>query len=188
MSSDTREKILQAAFAVLSREGYENTSIKEIAEEAGVAQGLVHYYFKSKQQLVLSVLAVVCQKMEMKGVAGEAGALAAFNEFKERVRDERDTNALYLQLLGTSAHDKEIGAGMLDFIRRDRGHIEEIAREVLAERELNPDAARGIAAAVWAGVLGIIVQSVLDPEFQADEAIDALAALSLTATYPTAVS
>ena len=46
-STKTRDKILQAAFSVLSRQGYENSSIKEIAEEAGVAQGLVHYYFKS---------------------------------------------------------------------------------------------------------------------------------------------
>jgi AcrR family transcriptional regulator len=146
LSTETREKILQSAFAVLSRHGYENTSIKDIAEEAGVAQGLIHYYFKSKQQLVLAVLAVVCQKMELKGVVGEAGAIAAFNEFKEMLRNQRDTNALYLQLLGTSAHDKEIGAGILDFIRRDRGHVQEIAGQVLAERELNPDAARGIAA------------------------------------------
>jgi len=42
MSADTREKILNAAFTVLSRQGYENASIKDIAEEAGVAQGLVH--------------------------------------------------------------------------------------------------------------------------------------------------
>jgi hypothetical protein len=121
-------------------------------------------------------------------VVGEAGAIAAFNEFKEMLRNQRDTNALYLQLLGTSAHDKEIGAGILDFIRRDRGHVQEIAGQVLAERELNPDAARGIAAAIWAGVLGIIIQNVLDPEFQADEAVDALAALSLSAVYPAAVS
>ena len=31
MSTDTRDKILQAAFTVLSRQGYENASIKEIA-------------------------------------------------------------------------------------------------------------------------------------------------------------
>jgi len=82
MSGDTREKILQAAFTVLSRQGYENTSIKEIAEEAGVAQGLVHYYYKSKQQLVLAVLEFVCKKVEL-GVVGEAGALVVLRHFAE---------------------------------------------------------------------------------------------------------
>lgn len=185
MSTDTREKILHAAFTVLSREGYENTSVKEIAEQAGVAQGLVHYYFKSKQVLVLAVLAEVCKTMEMKDLGGEAGAYAAFENFKELLRDKRDTNALYIQLLGVGVHDKDIGAGILDFVRRDRGHVEDIARQVLEEREMDPAPARAIASAVWAGVLGIIAQSVIDPEFNADESVDALAAMSLSAVYST---
>jgi AcrR family transcriptional regulator len=188
LSTDTREKILQAAFTVLSRQGYENTSIKEIAEQAGVAQGLVHYYFKSKQVLVLAVLAEVCRTMELKGLEGEAGAIAAFDNFKALLRNQRDTNALYIQLLGVGVHDREIGAGILDFVRRDRGHVEAIAAQVLAEREMDPAPARAIAAAVWAGVLGIIVQSVIDPEFKAEEAVDALAAMSLSAVYSTVQS
>jgi AcrR family transcriptional regulator len=183
LSADTREKIVQAAFSVLSKHGYENTSVKEIAEEADVAQGLVHYYFKSKQVLVLAVLAEVCKSMELKGVEGEAGALAAFNNFKDLLRNQRDTNALYIQLLGVGVHDKDIGAGILDFVRRDRGHVETIASQVLHEREMDPTWARAIAGAVWAGILGIIVQSVIDPEFDAGGAVDALAAMSLSAVY-----
>src|SRR5215470_13571903 len=103
MPADTREKILQAAFNVLSREGYENTSIKEIAEEAGVAQGLVHYYFKSKQRLVLEVLLYVCEKVELPA-QGEAGAAAAFEDSKQRIREDRGTNTLLVQLIGIGLH------------------------------------------------------------------------------------
>jgi AcrR family transcriptional regulator len=184
LSTDTREKILQAAFTVLSRQGYENTSIKEIAEEAGVAQGLVHYYFKSKQQLVLGVLAEVCQELELKGSEGEAGAKSAFENFKVMLRDSRNTHALYLQLIAVGLHDKEVGAGVLDFVRTDRAHTEEITRQVLAERELSPAAARPIAGVVWGAILGIMIQHLVDPEFNADEAVDALAAMSLAADYP----
>ncbi len=186
MPHDTREKILQAAFTVLSREGYENTSIKGIAEEAGVAQGLVHYHFKSKQLLVLAVLAFVCEKMELADVQGAAGALAAFEQTKEMLRDKRATNALYVQLIGVGVHDPEVGAGVRDFIRNERNHVEQIARQVFAEREADPTPARGIAGAVWGAVLGIIVQSLVDPEFDANEAVDALAAMSLSAVYTTA--
>jgi AcrR family transcriptional regulator len=183
---DTREKILQAAFTVLSRDGYENTSIKEIAEEAGVAQGLVHYYFKTKQLLVLAVLAFVCEKMELGEVQGAAGAQAAFEQTKEMLRDKRDTNALYVQLIGVGVHDPEIGAGVRDFVRAERQHVEDIARQVFAERETDPTPARGIAGAVWGAILGIIIQSLIDREFNADEAVDALAAMSLAAVYPNA--
>ena len=187
MSTGTREKILQAAFSVLSRQGYESTSIKDIAEEAGVAQGLVHYYFKSKQLLVLAVLEYVCAKVEVGGGAeGEAGALKAFEETKALFRSSRHTNALYIRLIGVGLHDPVIGAGVREFIRQDRAHVEDIARQVLHQREADPTAARGIAGVVWAAILGIMVQKLVDPEFNSDEAIDTLAAMSLSAVYPSA--
>jgi AcrR family transcriptional regulator len=180
---DTHEKILQAAFTVLSRQGYENTSIKDIAEEAGVAQGLVHYHFKSKQQLVLAVLEFVCQKVELGVVEGEAGAIQAFEDTKRTLKDSREANSLYVQLIGVGLHDALVGAGIRDFIRSERTHIEALARQVLSERGQTSGAARGIAGVVWAAVLGIMIQSLVDPEFDADEAVDALAAMSLSAVY-----
>lgn len=183
MPADTRERILEAAFTVLSREGYENASIKQIAEEAGVAQGLVHYHFKSKQQLVLAVLAFVCDKIELDAASGAAGAVAAFEKTKQLLGDRRAMNALYIQLIGVGLHDPVIGEGVRDFVRTDRRHVEDIARGVLAERESDPSPARGIAGAVWGAILGIMVQSLIDPEFDADEAIDALAAMSLSAVF-----
>ena len=185
MSADTREKILNAAFTVLSRQGYENASIKDIAEEAGVAQGLVHYYFKSKQLLVLAVLEFVCQKVEL-GVEGEAGALQAFEQTKSMLKDSRTTNALYIQLIGVGLHDSVIGNGVRNFVTTERNHIEDIARQVLAEREADPTPARGIASVVWAAILGIMIQGLVDPEFDTDEAVDTLAAMSLSAVYPSA--
>lgn len=181
---DTRERILQAAFTVLSRQGYENASIKDIAEEAGVAQGLVHYHYKSKQQLVLAVLDFVCQKVELGTVEGEAGALRAFEQTKSALKDSRDANSLYIQLIGVGLHDTLVGAGVKDFIRQERTHIEELARQVLGERGQSAGPARGIAGVVWAAVLGIMIQNLIDPEFDADEAVDTLAAMSLSAVFP----
>ena len=182
-SADTRTKILEAAFQILARQGYENTSIKDIAEEAGVAQGLVHYHFKSKQQLVLAVLAEVCREMEFGDAQGAAGAQAAYEKFKNMLKGSQATHALYIQLIAMGLHDKELGAGVLNFVRQDRAHIEDIARQVLAEREADPKPARAIAAVVEAAVLGIMVQNLIDPEFNAEEAVDALNAMSLSAVF-----
>ena len=181
---DTKERILAAAFTVLSRQGYENTSIKDIAEEAGVAQGLVHYHYKSKEQLVVAVLAFVCEKVELKVERGEAGALEAFEHTKAMLREMRDTHALYIQLIGVGLHDEVIGAGVREFVRADRQNVEDIARQVLAQRGQDAGPARGIAGVVWAAVLGIMIQDLVDPEFKADEAVDALAAMSLSAVFP----
>jgi AcrR family transcriptional regulator len=183
LATDTREKILQAAFTVLSRQGYENTSIKEIAEQAHVAQGLVHYHFKSKQQLVLAVLAEVCERMEIGSEEGTQGATAAYEKFKALLKDQRPTHALYIQLLAVGLYDKEIGNGVFNFLASDRGHIEQIARQVFAEREQDPTPAKAIASVIEAAVLGIMIQNLIDPDFNASEAVDALNAMSLSAVF-----
>jgi len=181
-SISTRDRILQAAFTVLAKQGYGNTSIKDIAEQAGVAQGLVHYHYKSKQQLVLAVLEYVCAKVEA-GVEGEAGALEAFEQTKAMLKDSRDSNSLYVDLIGIGLHDPVVGAGVRDFMRGERAHVEGIARQVMTERGLDPAPARGIAAVVWAAIVGIMVQSLVDVDFDADEAVDALARMSLSAVF-----
>ncbi len=49
---DKRRTILDAAIRVLARQGFHSTRVSDIADEAGVAYGLVYHYFKSKDELL----------------------------------------------------------------------------------------------------------------------------------------
>lgn len=51
-SKETKERIFQAAKAILQRSGYENLSIKNICEEAGVSNGSFYHHFQSKDDLL----------------------------------------------------------------------------------------------------------------------------------------
>jgi AcrR family transcriptional regulator len=53
---DKSIRIMEAALAVLSREGYEKATINNIADEAKISRGLLHYYFKDKEDLVAKAL------------------------------------------------------------------------------------------------------------------------------------
>ncbi|MBC7157192.1 MAG: TetR/AcrR family transcriptional regulator [Rhodobacteraceae bacterium] len=52
-----RERILDAAEAAFARDGFAGAGMKAIAIEAGVAQGLLHYHFGSKEGLYSAVVA-----------------------------------------------------------------------------------------------------------------------------------
>lgn len=56
-SSQTRARILDAARSCLLADGYANLSTRRVAEAADVPLSQIHYYFGSKQELILSVLA-----------------------------------------------------------------------------------------------------------------------------------
>ena len=51
-SQETKEKIFQAAKKILQKKGYEELSIKNICEEAGVSNGSFYHHFKTKDDLL----------------------------------------------------------------------------------------------------------------------------------------
>jgi AcrR family transcriptional regulator len=53
---NTKSKILEAAFRRLAQEGYAALSMREIAKDAGVNHALINYHFRTKDQLVITVL------------------------------------------------------------------------------------------------------------------------------------
>ena len=52
----TAKKVVQAATQVFINKGYEGATMQEIANEAGINKGLLHYYFKSKENLFHTVI------------------------------------------------------------------------------------------------------------------------------------
>src|SRR6266700_587261 len=55
-SSETAERILQAAYRRLANDGYARLNMRDIAAEAEVNHALIHYYFGTKDQLLIAVL------------------------------------------------------------------------------------------------------------------------------------
>jgi len=49
---ESMKKIMDAAFSLIASQGYESTSISQIATEAGVSKGLMYNYFESKENLL----------------------------------------------------------------------------------------------------------------------------------------
>jgi len=52
---DKRQQLLGAAVRVFARKGFHASRVGDIAEEAGVAHGLLYHYFKSKDQVLEAV-------------------------------------------------------------------------------------------------------------------------------------
>src|SRR2546428_12707837 len=61
MPDQTKERIVDAAYRTLVRQGYHETSMKDIAAEAGAAPGLAHYYFETKEDLLVAAIERGCE-------------------------------------------------------------------------------------------------------------------------------
>jgi AcrR family transcriptional regulator len=81
-SEETRSLIVGTAMALFAERGYERTTMRAIAAEAGVSVGNAYYYFSSKEQLVQGFYDQLQQRHQEVG----AGILATETAFADRLR------------------------------------------------------------------------------------------------------
>ncbi|MEU4112917.1 helix-turn-helix domain-containing protein [Kitasatospora sp. NPDC028055] len=54
--SDTRARIIEVSLELFSEQGYEQTSLREIADRLGVTKAALYYHFKTKDDIVLGIV------------------------------------------------------------------------------------------------------------------------------------
>lgn len=80
-AEQTRRTIAEAAMRLFRRDGYEGTTMRAVAREAGVSVGNAYYYFSSKEHLIQAFY----DGLQEEHAAAAAEVLAARSGFAERL-------------------------------------------------------------------------------------------------------
>ena len=62
IQQERRQQILNALYKCLLKKTYRDTTIKDIALEAGINHGMLHYYFRNKEEILLSFVDYTLEK------------------------------------------------------------------------------------------------------------------------------
>ena len=143
---DKREAILRAATRVFARNGYFNSKVADIASAAGVADGTVYLYFKSKEEILHSIFdrsvdtAVADAREQLNKLKdpGEKLRRIAWLHL-ERLGADRDLAVVFqVELRGSTKFMEEFSAaGFAEYLGLIRSTFEEGQRAGVFRKELN---------------------------------------------------
>jgi TetR/AcrR family transcriptional regulator, fatty acid metabolism regulator protein len=143
---DKREAILRAATGVFAHHGYFNSKVADIAREAGVADGTVYLYFKSKEDILHSIFdrsveeALDAAKNQVKGVSDPREKLRRIALLHlERLGADRDLAVVFqVELRGSTKFMEQFSAaGFAEYLALIRATFEEGQRAGLFRADLN---------------------------------------------------
>ena len=88
--TDTRQRAMEVALELFAAQGYEQTSLREIAERLGITKAALYYHFASKDALLSAI---------MEGLAGQIDELVAWSASQPRTSATREEFLRRLALL-----------------------------------------------------------------------------------------
>src|SRR5438876_3647708 len=157
-STGKRESILRAATRVFARNGYFNSKVADIARAAGVADGTVYLYFKSKDEILHSIF----DQNMAEAIAAGRQLISDLNDPREKLRRiaklhlerlgaDRDLAVVFqVELRGSTKFMEEFSAaGFAEYLGLLHAIFEEGQRAGVFRKELN---AR-VAAKLFFGAL-----------------------------------
>ena len=108
-NSSVSQKILDAAYRCIAQKGYARASLRDIAEDAGVALSQLNYYYKNKEglfaEVVRSLAADYRREVEQRLEAGHTPRErfhSLITYFKAMMHDNPDLNRLLFDLISMS--------------------------------------------------------------------------------------
>jgi AcrR family transcriptional regulator len=136
-SSKTRAALLDAAEELMLDEGYAAVTSRRVASRAGLKPQLVHYYFRTMEDLFLAVF----RRRAEVGLQRQAEALASPQPLRALWAFSNDPSgtALTMEFTALAGHRKAIRAEIADYAERFR--IQQLAAltEVLHDRGIDPE-------------------------------------------------
>jgi len=166
-----REQIVRATIRCLAREGYARLTLKKVAREAGVSQGILHYYFADKRAILVATLAAVSRDLDRRVAAAQArGPRDPAARLRALVRACLEVAAgrpefwvVFLEFWGEMTHDRRLRRVNADVYARTRRLLGRLIADGVRSgrfRAVEP----GRAAAVVLGLVdGVSLQLTFDP-------------------------
>ena len=130
LEGDKAQRIIAAMRASVGQRGAAGSTFDHVAREAGVSRGLLHYYFGSKERLLVEVVRHDCdvRNRNMDERLAKAQTVdeivdALVVGLEEFLEDDAGGQAVIYEMLSASRHSEEIRAELAELYRQWRERL-----------------------------------------------------------------
>lgn len=164
-----REQVLDAATKVFAERGFYKATIKQIAAEAGVADGTIYNYFADKTDLLLGLLDRINETNQRQGhfmEAGEGDFETFFRTYLEhRMNVLKDNLALFQAILPEVMVNELLRARYYETIVAPTYRVaEEYFKALQANGTIKPLDTQLLMRVISSTLLGLLISSLLGDE------------------------
>ncbi len=175
------EKILSAAYDCVSTRGYASVSLRDIADEAGVALSQLHYYYKSKEGLFKEVVKLTIGKYLREvehalksGDTLEERATSLIDYFRKMLRYNPELFRLLYDFTGLALWSSVFSDLLGDLFRDLENLLEKHVLDCSPTETLKVHSAKALSRLIVGGMFGTGIQVLLDNDEELPEALDAM--------------
>jgi len=167
-----REQIVRATIRCLAREGYTRLTMKKVAREAGVSQGILHYYFADKRAMLAATLEAVTRDLDRRVAAAQsrtgrdarARLRALVRACLEVAVSRPEFWVVFVEFWGEMLHDRRLRDLNTAVYSRTRRLIGRLIAEGVRAGRFRPVDPRRASAVVLGLIDGLSLQLTFDPE------------------------
>jgi len=166
-----RAQLTRAAYKVVGEKGYNEFTIKDIAVEAGLSTGLVHYYFKNKEELLFTLLKEMNANLKynlnktLTVLEEPQDKLLAFcDEAFDLLNKEKAYFSVIIDFWGQINRNKRIRQANIKLFQSYRDEITAILKEGAAKGVFMAVDVQLTSVIIVSLIQGTIIQYVIDNE------------------------
>ena len=173
ISLNQSEKILNAATKCISQNGYANVSLRDIAEEAGVALSQVNYYYKNKEGLFIEVIKTLSkgylvnvEECLKNGDTSKKRLASLSNYFQDMLNNDPQLIRLLCDMISMSIWSKAFGNLLKSLFKELSGLIEKniFQDTIFTNNNLENYSPSTLARMILGVLLGTSIQISIDPQ------------------------
>jgi len=169
ISNIRRAQLTRAAYKVVGQKGYYDFTIKDIAYEAGMSTGLVHYYFKNKEDLLLNLLKDMNKNMTMvlsRNISKAEDPREKLNIFMTQafdlVKNERDYFYIVIDFWTQINKNDRMKRANIKLFKSYRDEITKILKEGVEKGVFVKMDIAYTSAVIISIIQGLIIQYIID--------------------------